>query len=144
MTFLKIHIIAKKCFLIIKVDFWKCFYGCKNAKFAIKSPNLLLKVQIYYWKSKFHHFSSQVYKFHLNMFIYSHKIYLILYSRAWNSTTDIAIMKELSKSTSNLMTGGITGGIKMPKLKKKKLKSESKSSLLRSSADSLSTIDVLR
>ena len=31
----------------------------------------------------------------------------------------------------------------MPKFKKKKLKSESKSSLLRSSADSLSTIDVL-
>ena len=48
-------------------------------------------------------------------------------------------MKELSKSTSNLMTGGIT----MPKFKKKKIKSESKSSLLRSSTDSLATINVI-
>lgn len=49
-------------------------------------------------------------------------------------------MKELSKSTSNLMTGT---GLSMPKfVKRKKLKSESKSSLLRKSADSLSTIDV--
>ncbi len=46
-------------------------------------------------------------------------------------------MKELSKSTSNLMTGGLS----MPKFKRKKPKSESKSSLLRSSADSLSMID---
>ena len=45
-------------------------------------------------------------------------------------------MKELSKSTSNLMTGGIT----MPKFKaKKKAKSDSKASLLRSSNDSLAT-----
>ena len=48
-------------------------------------------------------------------------------------------MKELSKSTSNLMTGGIT----MPKFKKKKPKSESKSSLLRSSHDSLSTLGTI-
>ena len=49
-------------------------------------------------------------------------------------------MKELSKSTSNLMTGGIT----MPKFKKKKhQKSESKTSLLRSSQDSLSTLGTI-
>ena len=47
-------------------------------------------------------------------------------------------MKELSKSTSNLMTGGIS----MPKFKKKRPKSDSKASLLRSSQDSLSTISV--
>ena len=50
-------------------------------------------------------------------------------------------MKELSKSTSNLMTGGIT----LPKFKKKKrLKSESKTSLVRGSDESLATIDVNR
>ena len=61
-------------------------------------------------------------------------------SRSVMDLSTMSEMKELSKSTSNLMTGGIT----MPKFKKigKKLKSESKSSLLRSSADSLSTIDV--
>lgn len=50
-------------------------------------------------------------------------------------------MKELSKSTSNLMTGGIT----LPKFKmKKRLKSESKTSLVRGSDESLATIDVNR
>ena len=48
-------------------------------------------------------------------------------------------MKELSKSTSNLMTGGIS----MPKfLKKPRPKSDSKASLLRKSTDSLATISV--
>ncbi len=51
-------------------------------------------------------------------------------------------MKEISKSTSNLMTGGIA----MPKLsglkKGKKSKTESKTSLIRASAESLAPISV--
>lgn len=51
-------------------------------------------------------------------------------------------MKEISKSTSNLMTGGVLDQITKKKKTEKKGKSESKTSLLKSSTESLSTIDV--
>jgi len=61
-------------------------------------------------------------------------------SKSVMDLSSMSEMKELSKSTSNLMTGGIT----MPKFKtKKKQKSESKSSLLRSSNDSLATLGTI-
>ena len=73
---------------------WKIILSKNWTGICFKMLLWLKDCNICCWKSKFPDFSKDK-LFSLNMLMLLSKIYLILYPRAWNSTTDISIIEKL-------------------------------------------------